>query len=149
MVEYKQDIVFYSLVKEPTSIKKAKISKSKDVSDYARNFWEGLDIYESFHIIMLNRANNTIGYAKISQGGVSSTVADPKLIAKYSVDALASSIILLHNHPSGALAPSNSDVKLTEKIVKGLEYLDIKVLDHIILTNESYYSFLDNNKMNF
>ena len=82
---------------------------------------------------------------KISQGGISGTVVDTKIIAKYCVDTLCSAVILAHNHPSGNLNPSTQDIKITRKIKEGLELLDVKVLDHVILTSDSYYSFADEN----
>ena len=90
---------------------------------------------------MLNQANDTIGYAKISQGGVSGTVVDAKIVAKYAVDSMATSVILAHNHPSGNLKPSDRDKQLTKKIKNGLELLDINVTDHIILSSDDFLSF--------
>jgi DNA repair protein RadC len=84
---------------------------------------------------------DTIGYAKISQGGVSGTHVDTKIIAKYALDSLCTNLILCHNHPSGFLKPSRQDLEMTEEITKGLKYLDIEVTDHIIITEEEFYSF--------
>ena len=92
---------------------------------------------------MLNQANKTIGYAKISQGGIAGTVVDVRIIAKYAVESLAVSVILAHNHPSGNLKPSEADLIITKKIKEGLKILDIKVFDHIILSADNYYSFED------
>lgn len=91
----------------------------------------------------MNRSNNTIGYAKISQGGVAGTVVDVKIIAKYAIDTLASSVILAHNHPSGNTQPSRADKDITQKIKDSLKLFDISVLDHIILTEDEYFSFAD------
>jgi DNA repair protein RadC len=93
---------------------------------------------------LLDRQNKTIGYAKISQGGIFSTVVDVKIIAKYVVDSLASGIILAHNHPSGQLKASNEDIQVTNKIKEVLKHFDCVVLDHVILTVDSYYSMVDN-----
>jgi DNA repair protein RadC len=95
----------------------------------------------------LNRANTTIGYAKISQGGLTGTVVDPRLVAKYAVESLAVGIILAHNHPSGNLKPSPQDIDLTKKIKLGLHFLDIEVKDHLILTSTGHYSLLENGLM--
>ncbi len=94
-------------------------------------------------MILLNNANNTIGYVKISQGGIAGTLADVRIIAKYAINSLATSVILVHNHPSGTLKPSQSDKYITKKIKRTLNIFDCKVLDHIILTETDYYSFAD------
>ena len=122
-----------------------KINSSQTASDFIRQFYgDDLEIFESFFILLLNRANKTIAYAKISQGGVAGTLVDIKLIAKYAVESLGSGVILAHNHPSGNLTPSPQDKLLTKKCVEVLNLMDIKVLDHLILTADSYYSFIDN-----
>jgi DNA repair protein RadC len=111
---------------------------------------DDIDVYESFFILLLNIANKTIGYAKISQGGVNFTVIDNKIIAKYAIDALATSVIVAHNHPSGNLTPSKNDLDLTTKLRNGLELLDIKLLDHLILTSgedKKYASLADEGYM--
>ena len=79
-------------------------------------------------------AANTIGYAKISQGGIAGTIVDKRIIAKYAVDSLCSSVVLAHNHPSGRLTPSDMDIKMTKSVQQALELFDIKVFDHIILS---------------
>ena len=144
MKEYNTNIPKISLLKEDSNFKKCKIAGSKDAYEYMIQFYDDdIELYESFFLLLLNRANNTIGYAKISQGGVSGTVADPRLIAKYAVESLCSSVILGHNHPSGSLTPSKNDFELTTKIKKGLLLFDIPVLDHIILSKKEHYSFSD------
>lgn len=133
-----------TLKKDPTDFQRVKINGSQDSADYIRQFYEGdIEIFESFFILLLNRQNKTIGYAKISQGGVAGTVVDAKIVIKYIVDTLASGVILCHNHPSGNLAPSTDDINLTEKLVKAVKLVDSKVLDHIILTSDNFYSFAD------
>ncbi len=136
-------------VKESESeFKKVKITSSKDAYQVIKQFYhEDIEIYESFFILLLNRANETTGYAKISQGGITGTVVDTKIIAKYCIDTLASSVVLAHNHPSGNLSPSDADNKITLKIKKALEYIDTVVLDHLIITKKDYYSFADNMKI--
>ena len=130
--------------KTPTNFEKVKIVSSKDAFKVISQFYfDDIDIFESFFILCLNRNNQTIAYAKISQGGVSGTVVDIKLIAKYAIDCLASGVILAHNHPSGNLKPSPEDIKITERAREALKILDIKVLDHVILTSDGYYSFGD------
>jgi DNA repair protein RadC len=135
----------FELKKIQSDFPKVKITKSLEASEFIRQFYgDDLEIFESFFILLLDRSNTTIGYAKISQGGISGTIVDLKLIAKYAVDALATSVILAHNHPSGNLNPSESDIKITNKAVQGLKILDINVIEHIILTKDSYYSLQDN-----
>ena len=101
--------------------------------------------YEGFWILLLNRANKIIKHVQISEGGVSGTIADPKKIFRLSIENGASGIILCHNHPSGNIKPSEQDLKLTKKIVEGGQLLDINVLDHLIIGDEKYFSFADEN----
>lgn len=121
---------------------KTKITSSKDGYTYFKPKLADLP-YEEFWILMLNRANKIIGEAQISDGGVAGTVADPKRIFKTALDNSASSIILCHNHPSGNTNPSEADKQLTRKINEAGKLLDISVLDHLIITDNGYYSFAD------
>lgn len=99
--------------------------------------------HEVFVVVFLNRANRINHYEIISEGGITGTVADPRIILKKALDEDAVSIILCHNHPSGNLLPSRADEELTRKIKEASGYFDIKVLDHIIVSEEGYYSFAD------
>ena len=99
--------------------------------------------YESFMIILLNRSNRIIRIVNISEGGVSGTVADPKKIFKMALENNASSIILAHNHPSGNTAPSETDIMLTRKLKDAGLLMDLPVIDHLIIGNNTYYSFAD------
>jgi DNA repair protein RadC len=135
----------YSLKKEPTSVEVQKIGSPHDAQRYMRQFWgDDIEVYESFFLVLLNRANNTIGYVKISQGGIIGTVVDVKIIAKYVIDSLASACMIAHNHPSGTLHPSEPDKQITRKLKSVLDLLECKLIDHVILTKESYYSFSEN-----
>lgn len=137
-------IKLFELKKVQTEFPSVKVNTSKISYDFIKKFYSGdIEVYESFFILLLNRANKTVGYAKISQGGVVGTCVDIKIIAKYAVDSLASSVILAHNHPSGNTAPSEQDKIITQRIKKALALLDVEVFDHIILTEDSYYSFAD------
>lgn len=98
---------------------------------------------EYFWIILLNRANQVLKKLAVSMGGVSGTMADPKIIFKHALDNLASGIILVHNHPSGTLKPSEADIRLTRQLKSSGKMLEIPVLDHLIFTNEGYFSFSD------
>lgn len=99
--------------------------------------------HEEFWLLMLNRANRVIGSYKVSQGGLSGTVIDTRIILKKALDKLASSIVVCHNHPSGNKQPSDADVKITEKLKKAADMLEIKLLDHVIIADKSYFSFAD------
>jgi len=122
--------------------KKKKISASKDVFNAMSVHLQDLP-HEEFWVVLLDRANHIIKKAEISKGGVSGTVADSKIIYKLAIENLASAIILCHNHPSGNLNPSEADVKLTEKVKKAGEIMEIPVLDHIIISDQGYFSFAD------
>jgi DNA repair protein RadC len=99
--------------------------------------------HEEFWVIFLNRANIIITKQQISIGGMSGTVADPRMILRKALEEKAVSIILCHNHPSGNLRPSHADKELTQKIREAARFFDISVLDHIIVSNEGYFSFAD------
>jgi len=103
--------------------------------------------HEEFWVLFLNKANMVIGKERVSTGGVDGAIADAKIIFKTALEKLASSIILCHNHPSGNLSPSKADIALTTKIKQAGENLDIKVLDHIIVSDKGYYSFNDEGEM--
>lgn len=103
-----------------------------------------IDYRESFIVLYLNRASQVLGYSVISQGGTASTVVDIKMVFQTALLTNASCIILAHNHPSGNLQPSIEDNRLTDRIKEAAKLFDITVLDHIIITNESFYSFSDN-----
>ncbi len=98
---------------------------------------------EEFWILILNRANFVIDTRKVSSGGLSGTVADPKVIFKMALDAKGSSVILIHNHPSGNLKPSDADIRLTKKLKESGLLLEIPVIDHLIFTDHRYFSFAD------
>ncbi len=148
METYKSKMPEIKLILKKGEVLKCKIKESKDAADLFRQIWDkdSLELYESFICIYLNRANNTIGWLKISQGGLSGTVTDVRLILATALGCAASGMIMAHNHPSGNINPSDSDSKITQKIKEGGNIMDIQVLDHIILSgeNEDYYSFADN-----
>lgn len=103
--------------------------------------------HEEFWTILLNRRCQVIKYKKMTQGGFSGTVVDIRQIFNWAVIEQASTIILAHNHPSGTLYPSTQDIEITQRLRKAGDTLDIKVADHIIITNNGYYSFADNGKL--
>ena len=119
------------------------IKCSKDVSDIFQPLLSDL-AHEEFWILFLNRSNRVINRMKLSQGGISGTVTDVRLVMKRAIEYLASGIILCHNHPSGNLNPSESDSNITRKIKEAGNLMDIQLLDHLIISDKDYYSFADN-----
>ena len=125
---------------------KTTITQSCDVAAYLQAAM-GHKQLECFVVVYLNRANKIIQHETISEGGITGTVADPRIILKKALDHRAVSIILCHNHPSGNLKPSKADELLTQKIKNAAAFLDIQVMDHIIVSEEGYYSFADEGLM--
>jgi DNA repair protein RadC len=123
-------------------IEKKEITCSKDVAQIFQPLLCDLP-HEEFWILLMNFTNKIIDKYRISQGGIAGTVTDIKIIMKCAIDRLASSIILCHNHPSGKLAPSQLDIDLTMRLKSAGELLEIKTLDHIIVTEKGFYSFAD------
>jgi DNA repair protein RadC len=123
-------------------LEKPVISASTDVAGWLRAHLQDRQ-QEIFVVVFLNRANKIIDMKTISEGGLTGTIADPRIILKQALERNAVSIILCHNHPSGSLKPSRADEELTAKIKQASILLDIKVLDHIIVSEDGYYSFAD------
>ena len=137
----------YQITSKGSSYKGGKIKSNADAVRHIRKFFKGnIDVYESFFMLFLNRANETVGYAKISQGGITGTVVDRKIVAKYIADVMPSGIIVCHNHPSGNVQPSNSDREMTKVLIDICKLFDVQFMDHIILTEDNYYSFKENNE---
>ncbi len=128
--------------KDTEAAKREKITSSKDVYEMMKASMLDLP-HEEFWLLMLNRANSVIKKELISRGGVAGTVVDTKIIFKTAVDNQASSIIVCHNHPSGNLKPSESDIKLTKNIKEAGKIMEIALLDHLIITENGFYSFVD------
>lgn len=119
------------------------IKSSQDVAGIFQPLLSDLS-HEEFWVLFLNRSNKVIDRMKISQGGISGTVTDIRIIMKKAVENLASGIIVCHNHPSGNLTPSESDTNITRKIRDAGNLMDIQLLDHLIISDRDYYSFADN-----
>lgn len=136
------ELVYKTKVK---ASERPKITSSKDSYDLLLQYWnkDKLELLEQFKVILLNRSNKVLGIYEVSSGGITGTVADPKLIFVAALKASACGIIISHNHPSGNLKPSRPDEDLTAKIKQAGKFLDIQVLDHVIVTSEGYYSFAD------
>jgi DNA repair protein RadC len=128
--------------KETNTEEKPKISSSKDAFDLLKGDLMDLP-HEEFWVLLLNRAHRVIKKKRVSEGGVSGTVADPKIIYKMALEELASGVIVAHNHPSGNLTASQSDIDLTKKLKEAGRFLEIQLLDHLITAGSKYYSFAD------
>lgn len=137
--------VSYSLPK----IKKIKVNSSIELYQVALNHWsqDTIEMQEEMKVILLNRNNVVIGIYELSKGGISGTLVDVRLLLSVSLKCLASSIALVHNHPSGNLKASQQDYNITNKIKTACKYLDITLLDHLIITKEAYSSFADEGKL--
>jgi DNA repair protein RadC len=118
------------------------VSSSADVAVYLQTLLRD-HRHEVFAVLFLNRANKINHFQIVSEGGITGTVADPRVILKKALEEDAVSLILCHNHPSGSLKPSRADEELTRKIKEAATYFDIKVLDHLIVSDDGYYSFAD------
>lgn len=124
---------------------RTKITCSRDAYNVLLQTWDDnkLEFVEQFKVLLLNRANKVLGVFEVSTGSTTATVADPKIIFAAAIKANASGIIISHNHPSGNLSPSQMDIDLTRKVKEGGKILEVQLLDHVIITTESYYSFAD------
>lgn len=123
-------------------LEKIVITQSNQIAEYLKTMIKDYS-QEVFAVIFLNQSNKVNHFEIISKGGITGTVADPRVILKKALDTEATSIILCHNHPSGSLKPSRADEELTAKIKEAARYIDIKVLDHIIVSEQGYFSFAD------
>jgi len=125
------------------------IKSSSDAYEILLHYWDDgkIDLLEEFKVLFLNRSNRVLQIYSASTGGITGTVADPRLILAVALKIGAVSIMLAHNHPSGSLKPSKADEELTNKIKYAAQFHDIKVLDHVIVSSDSYYSFADEGLM--
>ena len=119
------------------------VKTSREVFNYFEPLLADLP-HEEFWILLLARNRKVIARVKISEGGVAGTVVDTKIIFKHAIENLASYIVLCHNHPSGNLQPSTADIQITKNLKNAAKLLDIDIVDHIIIGNNKYYSFADN-----
>jgi len=124
------------------------ITSSGQSYDILLNNWsDQLEWIEEFNILLLDRANRVLCFYNVSKGGQTGTVVDAKVVFAAALKCKANYIILSHNHPSGNIHPSIQDIEITKKLVAGAKLLDLKVLDHIIVTPYDYYSFADERKL--
>lgn len=132
--------------KEKELVNRPVITSSKDVHAILKAWFVDL-VHEEFWLILLNTANRVIGKILISKGGRDLVAVDPKIVFSEALKANATTIILAHNHPSGNLKPSTADEILTKRLIQGAKLLEIRILDHIIFSDEGYFSFLDEDLM--
>ena len=145
--EYKGLFPDITLKYKKGTIKKFKIRSSKDSESVLREIMnqDTLEIQEEFCVIFLNNNNNSIGWYRVSTGGMTGTLVDVRLVLVTALQCGATSMILGHNHPSGQLKASKSDIIITKKLQDAGKLLDIRVLDHLIITDESFLSLSDDN----
>lgn len=124
------------------TLEKPVVKTSRDIAEYLKTLLKDYK-YEVFAVLFLNQANKINHFEIISRGGITGTVADPRVILRKALEEDAVALVLSHNHPSGNLKPSRADVELTQKIKEAARYFDIRVIDHIIVSEEGYYSFSD------
>lgn len=121
---------------------RVKIKSSKDAFNYLKGYFMDLP-HEEFYVLLLNRANEILEHQLLSQGGMTGTVVDGRLLFKKGMEKNATGMILAHNHPSGNIAPSDSDKQLTKSLVEFGRFIDIQILDHLVIADNNYYSFVD------
>lgn len=126
--------------------KRLKITSSQTVFDIMQPLLGSLE-HEEFWVLYLNNSNSVLYKLQVSKGGITGTVVDVRLILKKAIELVAVAIILVHNHPSGNMRPSDADLHVTQKLKKGASTLEIKVLDHLIVTEKTYFSFADENML--
>ena len=136
------ELVYKTKVK---ASERPQVKTSHDGYNILHQIWnkDRIEMQEEFKVLLMNRSNKVIGVFEAASGGITGTVADPRLILATALKCLATGIILAHNHPSGNLKPSAADENLTSKIKEAAKYHDITVLDHLIITSEGYFSFAD------
>jgi DNA repair protein RadC len=127
-------------------LEKTKFNNSKTVAEFLKTLLQN-EIKEHFVVLYFNANTNLLGYEKISEGGISQTLVDPRLIFKTAFEKKATSIVVCHNHPSGKLEPSLQDIKLTENLKNACKLLHINLMDHIIVSENGYYSFSDEGRL--
>jgi DNA repair protein RadC len=127
-------------------VQEKKVRSSSDVYEIFHSLLSDLN-HEEFWVLYLNRSNKIVSRQRISQGGISGTITDVRLIMKTAIELLSSSIVVCHNHPSGNREPSEADIRITGKIKEAAAFFDITLLDHIIVTDSGYYSFADNGNL--
>ncbi len=145
-MRHKVNEIKVSYIETATENVTKEIASSEDASELFYQLWDKdtIALRECFKVILLNNANKVKGIYELSQGGITATMVDIRILFAVVIKSLTVGIIIGHNHPSGVLKPSTSDIKLTRKIQEAANLLDVKLLDHLIITPKgSYYSFAD------
>lgn len=132
---------------QPKTRHKVNISNSEDAYQELRPLFNQISYKEQAYMLLLNRANNSLGWVKLSEGGINGTVMDIRIILQHALLAHASNIILAHNHPSGNLKPSQEDINVTKRINEASRLMEVELLDHLIITSEGYTSLADEGKL--
>ena len=149
-MEYPKKVSNVRIVYEPEVLPEERyvVNSSEDATRIAVGNWDGIYHHESFRIMLLDAARQVLGIQTVSTGGVTSTLVDVKICIQAAVLGNATSVIAMHNHPSGMMRPSESDETLTARLKRAFESVDISMLDHVIVGGRGeYYSFADNEKL--
>ena len=133
-----------------SELKSFKVNNSRDMVEPFREILgrDTIDVYESFVVIFFNQKLQSLGWFKVSQGGIASSIVDVRLLFSAALNCLATGMAVCHNHPTGVLVPSRQDRAITERIQEAGRLLDIRLIDHLIVTSDSYYSFMDEGDLN-
>lgn len=145
--QLQRKLVQYRIIGKRTDVEQVQVTNSKDVYDFIMKEVmdkETFSVCEAFFALYVDAGNHIKGFAKISEGGVTNVIADPRIIFALALNCLAAEIIVTHNHPSGNTRPSTDDKILTKRLTQAGEFLHVRLKDHIICGEDSYYSFLDN-----
>lgn len=145
----KQFIKEYTLKAKPTLRETRVIKDSRDTFDELRNIYnpDTATIYETAYVLYLNQSQQIKGFLKLSDGGMTNVIVDPRLVMMGALGCMATAIILSHNHPSGNPRPSEDDRQLTKKLMAACKLMDISFVDHVIIGGDRYYSFRDHGEM--
>lgn len=149
MKTYSTTIPELSIGRKKSDVKKVKIENPTDSANFFRSIWDEdtLEYSESSMVIYLNRANNSIGWIKVSSGGIDACIIDVRVVLGLALKVGATSFIIAHNHPSGNLNPSEADNRITKKLKDASALVDIVMLDHLIITENGYYSFKESSSI--
>lgn len=144
-----QFIKEYTLKAKPTQRETRELNNSQDTFEELRNIYnpDTATIYETAYVLYLNQSNRIKGFMKLSEGGMTNVIVDPRLVMMGALGCSATSIVLSHNHPSGNPRPSEDDRKLTQKLMAACKLMDISFIDHIVIGAGRYYSFRDHGEM--
>ena len=137
-----------AVYKKKETVQNIKISSAGDVNDLVRSIYPvEINIREAMVALFLNNSNRTVGYSIASIGGITATLVDVRLILRDAILTQSTSIILVHNHPSGSHKPSQADLAITDKVKKAAALMDVKLLDHLIITEDGFYSLADEGRL--